>query len=180
MEARKDDSCLRKYSETSRGVLKIYDMRFKIVTVYVVGLLSSLVISLNFKNSLGFLIGAISTIVMYRLDEKMHRRQSLFAFVSAKLEDKLRTERKTTGDDRNKPASCSEEDLCCFYNMYFETFWGIKIGELTLEKMKDKWRSYYFFSRGWLYLVVAAIMFAMAFIGPTAFDGLIHLVSGWR
>ena len=124
----KEYSLIKEYSDVGHSVLFIYDLRFKIATLYVFGMLSSLAISLQFMNPIGLMVGIGATGAMSILDFILHCRQTLFSFKSAELEQVIYKMRKDA--DTKTPYGA--------YTLYFNTFWNLKkeFGQVSFDDIQ--------------------------------------------
>jgi hypothetical protein len=77
---------MREYSDMLHAVLSLHDLRFKVVTVYVIGTFTSLFVALPFAPLIGFSIAIGQTALMFFLDYTLQERQVLFSLKAAKLE----------------------------------------------------------------------------------------------
>jgi hypothetical protein len=153
--------CLRQYTEASHSVLRIFYLRFLIVTVYTFGLIGSIAVTLDKARILGLLIGILATGSMLLFDYKLQQRQTLFTFVAAKLERSL-----NSLCQKGYCELCEKENFCGVYNLYLKRFLKLekkfkkRLEEITLEEvLKTKIIFPYFFkSRGIVYIGVMSFL----------------------
>jgi hypothetical protein len=165
------DSLFKEYSLMVKSVLTLYNLRFKVITVYVVGLLASLLASLPFVPNLGVILAIGQTILMLFLDFTIEGRQVLFSQKATGLEDEIYRLRgptyvmKTSG----------------FFNLYYEKCWKDKpifknriLNRLFRNKSCKKGISkeecyknrvwHFIFTRGIMYVAIIVFLLFLAFI----------------
>ena len=147
----------KEYSIMTKSIISLYNLRFKVITVYVIGLLATLLIGIPFSSesfNLGFFIAVIQTILMAILDYTIQGRQVLFSLKAAEIEKRIY---KIQGDNLTSKG---------LFNHYFDKCWMnkpfCKDKDLEICLQNRKW--HFMFTRGILYLVIILVIVLLAII----------------
>ncbi len=147
-----------------KSVLNLYNLRFKVITVYVVGLLASLLASLPFVPSLGFYLAIGQTILMLFLDWTIEGRQVLFSQKGVNIEDEIYSLRQ----QGSTPPTYTPHNIG-FFNLYYNKCWKNKPFCKNVSSMDDCYAN-----RLWHFILTRGVMYMAIFVFLIGLGVLIH------
>jgi hypothetical protein len=139
----------------NKAVMEIYTLRFQVITVYVIGMISAFFFSLQYMTPIGFSVGIGETAIMGMLDFTLMERQIIFVFRAMKLEGKIK-------EQREKDPNMSEGA----FTMYFMECWNHEkeCKETSLADFTKKKNWYFLKTRGLLYILIALLLAAYVIV----------------